>query len=151
MTPEKQEQSQTTRESVAERTEDQEQTRIPLLAEEVSVSKKQIVTGQVKISTVTRQHEELVEALLEHDNVEIERTTVGREVDQAPMVREEGDTLIIPIVEEVVVVERRLVLKEEVRVRRKRETQPYQQRVVVRKQEVVITRLPDESNQGPAD
>ena len=151
MTPEKQEQSQTTRESVAERTEDQEQTRIPLLAEEVSVSKKQIVTGQVKISTVTRQHEELVEALLEHDNVEIERTTVGREVDQAPMVREEGDTLIIPIVEEVVVVERRLVLKEEVRIRRKRETQPYQQRVVVRKQEAVITRLPDESNQGPAD
>ena len=151
MTPEEQKQSQTTNQSAAERTEDQEQTRIPLLAEEISVSKKQIVTGQVKISTVTRQHEELVEALLEHDNVEIERTTVGREVDQAPMVREEGDTLIIPIVEEVVVVERRLVLKEEVRVRRKRETQPYQQRVVVRKQEAVITRLPDESNQGPAD
>ena len=151
MTPEEQDQSQTTKQSSAERTEDQEQTRIPLLAEEVSVSKKQIVTGQVKISTVTRQHEELVEELLEHDNVEIERTAVGREIDQAPTVREEGDTLIIPIVEEVVVVERRLVLKEEVRVRRKRETQPYQQRVVVRKQEVVITRLPDESNQGPAD
>ena len=149
MTHEEQEQSQTTNHS--ERTEDQEQTRIPLLAEEVSVSKKRIVTGQVKISTVTQQYEQLVEELLEHDNVEIERTAVGKEVDQAPTVREDGDTLIIPIVEEVVVVQRRLVLKEEVRVRRKRETQPYQQRVVVRKQEAVITRLPGESNQGAAD
>ena len=65
--------------------------------------------------------------------------------------REDGDTLIIPIVEEVVVVQRRLVLKEEVRVRRKRETQPYRQCVVVRKQEAVITRLPYESNQGAGD
>ena len=151
MTPEEKEHSPTTNQSAAERTEDQEQTHIPLLGEEVSVSKKRIVTGQVKISTVTRQHEQLVEALLEHDNVEIERTAVGREVDQAPTVREDGDTLIIPIVEEVVVVERRLVLKEEVRVRRKRETQPYQRRVVVRKQEAVITRSSDESKQGAAD
>jgi len=151
MTPEEQEQSQSTNQSAAERTEDQEQLHIPLLAEEVSVGKKQIVTGQVKIATVTRQHEQLVEELVAHDIVEIERTAVGREVDQAPTVREDGDTLIIPIVEEVVVVERRLVLKEEVRVRRKRETQPYQQRVVVRKQEAVITRLADESNRGATD
>jgi uncharacterized protein (TIGR02271 family) len=151
MTPEEQERTQGTDKIAAEKTQDQEQVVIPLQAEEISVGKQRIVTGRVKVATVTREHEQLVEELLERDNVEIERTAVGREVDQAPTVREDGDTLIIPIVEEVVVVQRRLVLKEEVRVRRKRETKPYQERVVVRRQEAVITRIPDESNQSAAD
>lgn len=51
-----------------------------------------------------------MEELLGHDDVEIERAAVGREVDQAPTVREDGDTLIIPIVEEVVVVQTPRVL-----------------------------------------
>jgi uncharacterized protein (TIGR02271 family) len=151
MTPEEQEQSQITDKTAGEKTQDTEQTVIPLQAEEVSVSKKRVVTGQVRVATVTRQHEQLVEELLERNHVEVERTAVNREVDEAPTVREDGDTLIIPIVEEVVVVQRRLVLKEEIRISRKRETQPYQERVVVRRQEAVITRLPDESNQTAAD
>ena len=126
---------------VVEKTQDSDQILVPLHAEEVSVGKRRVVTGQVKVATVTRQQEQLVEELLEHDHVEIERIAIGKEVDAAPPVREDGDTLIIPIVEEVVVVERRLMLKEEVRVRRIRETQRYQERVVVRKQEAVITRL----------
>ena len=126
---------------VVEKTQDSDQILVPLHAEEVSVGKRRVVTGQVKVATVTRQQEQLVEELLEHDHVEIERIAIGKEVDAAPPVREDGDTLIIPIIEEVVVVERRLMLKEEVRVRRIRETQRYQERVVVRKQEAVITRL----------
>lgn len=125
----------------------QDPTLIPLVAEEVSIGKRRIVTGQVKVATVTKEHEQLVEELLEREHVEIERTPVGREVDKTPPVREEGDTLIVPVMEERVVVERRLVLKEELRIHRTRETQPYQERVIVRKQEAVITRLPDDSNQ----
>ena len=121
--------------------DDKDQVVVPLHAEEVSVAKKRIITGQVKVGTVTKESEHLVEELLEHEHVEIERTAVGKQVDKPPPVREEGDTLIIPILEEIVVVERRLLLKEEVRVRRTREKQPYQERVVVRKQEAVITRL----------
>jgi stress response protein YsnF len=59
-----------------------------------------------------------------------------------PSVREEGDTLIVPIVEEAVVVERRLVVKEEIHVRRIRRTENYEERVKVRKQEAVVTRSP---------
>ena len=135
---------------VVEKTQDPDQILVPLHAEEVSVGKRRVVTGQVKVATVTRQQEQLVEELLEHDHVEIERIAIGKEVDKAPLVREDGDTLIIPIVEEVAVVERRLLLKEEVRVRRIRETQRYQERVVVRKQEAVITRLPADKNQVAA-
>jgi uncharacterized protein (TIGR02271 family) len=114
---------------------------VPLHSEEVSIAKKRVVTGQVKIGTITKESEQLVEEILEHDHVEVGRTVIGKQVDKAPVVREEGDTLIIPILEEILIVERRLLLKEEVRVRRVREKQPYQERVVVRKQEAVITRL----------
>ena len=138
MTPEEQGQ---TPDKTVEESERKDQVVVPLHAEEVSVAKKRVVTGQVKVGTITRESEQLVEELLEHEHVEVERTAIGKEVDKAPPVREEGDTLIIPILEEIVVVERRLLLKEEVRVRRTREKQPYQERVVVRKQEAVITRL----------
>jgi len=123
-----------------EEIKDNDQLVVPLHAEEVSVAKRRVVTGQVKVGTVTKESEQLVEELLEHEHVEIERIAVGKEVDKAPTVRQEGDTLIIPVLEEIVVVERRLLLKEEVRVRRTREKQPYQERVVIRKQEAVITR-----------
>ena len=138
MTP--QEQGQTPDKPV-EPTNDKDQVVVPLHAEEVSIAKRRVVTGQVKVGTITRESEQLVEEMLEHEHVEVERTAIGKQVDKAPPVREEGDTLIIPILEEIVVVERRLLLKEEVRVRRTREKQPYQERVVVRKQEAVITRL----------
>jgi uncharacterized protein (TIGR02271 family) len=124
-----------------EESRDKDQVVVPLHAEEVSVAKKRVVTGHVKVGTVTRETEQVVHELLEHEHVEIERTAIGKQVDKAPPVRQVGDTLIIPILEEIVVVERRLLLKEEVRVRRTREKQPYQERVVLRKQEAVITRL----------
>src|SRR5215467_11668288 len=125
MTPE--EQGQTPDKTVQE-SEHKDQVVVPLHAEEVSVAKRRVVTGQVKVGTVTKESEQLVEELLEHEHVEIERIAVGKEVDKAPAVRQEGDTLIIPVLEEIVVVERRLLLKEEVRVRRTREKQPYQER-----------------------
>jgi len=137
VTPEQQ--GQTPAKNVEE-IKDNDQLVVPLHAEEVSVAKRRVVTGQVKVGTVTKESEQLVEELLEHEHVEIERIAVGKEVDKAPAVRQEGDTLIIPVLEEIVVVERRLLLKEEVRVRRTREKQPYQERVVIRKQEAVITR-----------
>jgi len=115
---------------------------VPLLTEELSVAKQQVVTGRVQISTVTREEAALVNEVLASEHVEIERVPVGKAVDHAPAVREEGDTLIIPVVEEVLVVERRLLLKEEVRVRRVRQEARHQERVNVRRQEVTITRHP---------
>ena len=123
---------------------------IPLHEEQVAIDKRKVVTGRVQVSTVTQSREELVEQLLRKERVEIERVPIGQVVQEVPRVREEGDVTIIPVVEETVIVERRLVLKEEVRIRRIHETQNYQERVVLRRQEAVITRGPGDSNQ-PAE
>lgn len=113
---------------------------VPLHTEDVSIARQQAVTGRVEVSIVSRQHEHLVNELLRRESVEIERVPVGQIVERAPQVRQEGDTLIIPVMEEVLVVERRLVLKEEVRVRRVRTTRRHLERVQLRRQETVITR-----------
>jgi stress response protein YsnF len=122
--------------------EDNAQVVVPLFEEKVSIGKRQIVTGRARIAIVTSEREELVDELLRREHVEIERMPVGRFVDHAPEVRQEGDTLIVPVMEEVLVVERRLLLKEEVRVRRVQEAERHQERVKVRRQEVVLTRHP---------
>lgn len=123
---------------------------VPLLTEEMSVSKRVVPKGRVQVSRVTRQREELVDELLTREHVEVERTAINRPVDAMPQVREEGDTVIIPIVEEVLTIERRLVLKEEVCIRRIRETERYQERVTLRKQEAAVTRLPIDNSAATA-
>jgi uncharacterized protein (TIGR02271 family) len=115
---------------------------VPLLSEELAVSKEKHETGRVRVTTVTREREELVDELLAREQVEVERVAVGKPVEAIPAVREEGDTIVVPIVEEALVVERRLILKEEVRLRRMRSTERHQERVTLRKQEAVVTRLP---------
>lgn len=120
------------------------ETVIPLLAEEIAVSKQVVATGRVQVSRVTHEREQLIDELLAHETVEIDRTPIGRQVDTMPAIRDEGDTLVIPIVEEVLVIERRLLLKEEVRVRRVRSTERHQESVTLRHHEAVVTRLPVE-------
>jgi uncharacterized protein (TIGR02271 family) len=121
---------------------------IPLHEEELSVSKRQVVTGRVRVETVTREHEQLVDELLALERVEVERIAIGKLIDAMPAVRQDGDTTIIPIVEEVLVIERRLVLKEEIHIHRVRTTEQHQERVTLRRQEAVVTRLPIETTPG---
>jgi stress response protein YsnF len=121
---------------------------LPLVAEEVAVSKQVVETGRVQVARVTRQREQLIDELLAQETAEIERVRIGRHVDTMPAIREEGDTLVIPIVDEVLVVERRLFLKEEVRIRRVRSTQRHQETVMLRHHEAVVSRLPVETPAG---
>ena len=118
---------------------------VPLHAEEISISKEEMETGRVRLSTVTREHEQLVDELLTNEHVEIERVPIGKPVDTKPEVRQEAEKIIVPVVEEVLVLERRLVLKEEVHIRRVRGTERHQERVKLRKQEAVVTRVPVET------
>ena len=112
---------------------------MPLLAEALVVARRR-THRTVRVTTVTHEHEQLVDEALTHERVEIERVPIGRTVEAVPPIREEGDMTIFPVVEEVVVVERRLVLEEEVRIRRLRSTERHQEVVTLRTQDAVITR-----------
>jgi uncharacterized protein (TIGR02271 family) len=122
--------------------DDSRETVIPLFQEELSVSRRVVPTSRVQVSRITHSHEQLVDELLERERVEVERLAIDKPIDHMPSVREEGDCLIFPVVEEVLKIERVLVLKEEVRIRRVKGTERYQERVTLRKQEAVVNRLP---------
>ncbi|MGI8743084.1 MAG: DUF2382 domain-containing protein [Bryobacteraceae bacterium] len=55
------------------------------------------------------------------EDCDVERVPVKRMLDQPVEIRQEGDTLIIPLMEEVLVVEKRLMLREELHIKRRRE------------------------------
>ena len=133
----------------AARTEGTDDPTLQLLAEEVSVAKETLETGRVRISTRTYHRDALVDENLAREHVEIEKVPVGVRIYTVPEVRQEGDTTIVPVVEEVLVVERQLMLKEEVRIRRVRTTERHQEKVTLRHQEAVVTQQQDDT--GKAD
>ena len=115
-----------------------------LWAEELSFDRERVETGRVRARVVTHEHDETLEVPLTRERVEVERVAIGREIDAIPPRRQEGDTTIVPVVEEVVVVQRKLVLKEELHLRRVRTTEQHRETVTLRRQEAVIERLPAE-------
>jgi uncharacterized protein (TIGR02271 family) len=117
-----------------------EEKTIPLVEERAIVSKRVVPKGRVQVSARVEQREEIVEADLMHEEVEIDRVPVGIEVDSVPPVRQEGDITIVPVVEEVLVVEKRLVVVEEIRLRRTRRMQHHSQPVVLAAQRAEIVR-----------
>jgi uncharacterized protein (TIGR02271 family) len=71
---------------------------------------------------------------LRHEDVSVEHVPIDREIDSVPELRYEGDTLIIPLIEEVLVTEKRLVLREEVRITRHSRTEQAEVRDVLRRE-----------------
>jgi uncharacterized protein (TIGR02271 family) len=121
---------------------DEKEQILPLKEEQLHVTRHRHVTGRVSVSTVTRSRDELIDEMLTHEHADIERVEIRQLIDKAPSIRTEGDTIIVPVIEEVLVVERRLFLKEEVRIRRRQTKERHQDTVTLREQEVVILREP---------
>jgi len=121
--------------------DDREEEVVPLYEETVSVEKRRVERGRVRVTTTVTEHEEVVRQALEQEDVEVVRVPVDRDVETRPEIRQEGDTTIIPLVEEVLVVERRLVLREEVHVRRIKRTVEAEQPVTLRSEDAVVERI----------
>jgi uncharacterized protein (TIGR02271 family) len=113
---------------------------LSLAAEEVAINKETHEIGRVRVATRTYEREALIDEDLARERVEIENVPVGRQIDAVPEVRQQGDITIVPVVEEVLFVERRLMLKEEIHIRRMRTTEHHQEKVVLRHQEPVVLR-----------
>lgn len=120
--------------------EDQEVAAIPLAEERVSVTKREVESGRLRIHVSVEERQDAVPVELSHDEVEVERVPVNKAVTELPIVRLEGTTTIIPVVEEVVVVEKRFILVEEIHVRRKSVTETRQIPVALRSEHVRIER-----------
>ena len=119
---------------------DVHKTIIPLYEESLSVARRKVERGRYRIDVRVVERDQSVEQTLERQDVDVERIAVGRVVGTAPEIRQEGDVMIIPIVEEEVVLVTRLVLKEEIRIRKKTTQRTEQFTMNIRSERAEITR-----------
>ncbi len=114
---------------------------LPVLQEELNIQKKQIVTGVVRLRKLVQEREELVNEPLLSETVEVERIPVNRVVEGPIAPRYEGQTTIISVIEEVLVVSKQLVLKEEIRITKRITEAPYLQQVILRSEQIEVDHL----------
>jgi stress response protein YsnF len=122
---------------------------IPVHQEQVDVSIRTVDTGRgVRVTTSVTEHPFEVDETLHRDDVEISHVAVGQFVTgtDVPAPRYEGDTYIIPIIEEVLVVERRLRIKEEVHITKVKREDRHTETVFLKAEEVRVERFDDASD-----
>lgn len=119
---------------------------LPLVAEQAVVSKETVATGSVRITTHVETRRQLIQEALKHDDVVVERVEIGDVVQVAPEIRMDGDVLVYPIVEEILVVEKRLVLKEELRISRRSRVETVEREVTLRSVRADVERTPTDRN-----
>jgi len=114
---------------------------IPVMQEFVRIEKRLVETGRVVIHKTVTERDEAVEVILKQQDLLVERVPIGRVVAEAPQSRQEGDTLIVPILEEVLVVEKRLMLKEELHIRNHSSERTEHKTVTLRAEQVDIQQI----------
>ncbi|WP_447984667.1 YsnF/AvaK domain-containing protein [Nitrospira sp. Nam74] len=120
---------------------------VPVVQEELQVGLQKTETGRVQITKSVQERDVLVQQASMHEEIEVERVSVNRFIAEPASIRYEGDTMIIPVMEEVAVIETRLRLKEELRVTKRQITTPRSQSVRLRTEEVHVERVPAQSDQ----
>jgi uncharacterized protein (TIGR02271 family) len=122
---------------------------IPVVEETARVEKQAVATGRVRVRTETETHDQVLRESLRSDSVAVARVPVNRtlaEGEAAPVARVEGGVTIIPILEEILVVEKRLVLKEEVHIRQTSADEVVEVPVSLRRQRAVVERVDPEGH-----
>lgn len=120
---------------------------VPVVEERAVVRKQRRVTGAVQVRTEVSEEVQRLRLPLETEAVEVQRVPIDRWVEAPVPDRQEGDTLVISVHEQVVVT--RLKVVEEIRLTRRRRAEEVTREVRLRREEAMVERLdPDEPGAG---
>ncbi|GAB4202913.1 MAG: hypothetical protein OHK0022_26560 [Roseiflexaceae bacterium] len=133
---------------VQQRTLDADHATLEVVEETLSIGKRRVETGRVRVQKLVREHEEQIDEPLLREEVEVERVPINQMIDAPVGIRREGDVTIVPVMEEVLVVEKRLMLKEELRITRREHVERAQQTVTLRREELHVERLNPQDDPG---
>lgn len=121
---------------------------IPVVEENVRVDKQIIETGtSYTVSKHVEEKQVQIDTELISDEIHVKHIPVNKPVSAAPPgVRYEGDTMIVSVVQEELVLQKRLVLVEEIHITKRKNTKHVQEPVTLRKENVSVTK-----NTSPPD
>lgn len=114
--------------------------RIPLAEEQLTVDKRTVIRGHVRAHVSVEDHQEMITTELARDDVRVERYKVERPVDAMPLPVHDGDVLIVPVVEERLIVTRQLVVVEELHISRSTTRESVDIPVTLRKMRATVER-----------
>lgn len=114
---------------------------IPVISEEVHAHAVPAQTGGVRVIKRPYTHDEMVELELRKSRVEVKRVKTNRVVDGPQPVRHEGSTTIVPIVSEIVKIEKQFVVTEEIYITQREEGDTFRQNVNLYSEEARIEPL----------
>ncbi len=123
---------------------------IPIVEEQLRVEHREVVDGIVRITLGVQSAPQTVTEPLYHEQVQVEHVPLNRVIDAIPQVRyeDDGNTMIIPVVEEEVIITKRYILREEIRVTKQITQTEYTEQVTLRRQTVNVERLPSSAAQS---
>lgn len=113
---------------------------IPVIEEQLQVRTEWVETGRVRVNKQVHAETQTIDVPVTHEVVDVQRVPINRVVSEAPLSRQEGDTLILPVVREEVITTVRLVLVEEVHITRRQQQTIDQQTVTLRHETISVDR-----------
>lgn len=119
---------------------------VPVINEELHADAVPVVTGGVRVTKHVHTHDEVLEQELRKSRAEVKRVKTNRVVDGPQPVQRVGNTLVIPVVAEVLRVEKQWIVTEEIHITQSEETETVQQTVPVSREEAEIQRLDESGN-----
>ena len=125
---------------------------VPVFAEELHADAVPVETGGVRVTKRLETHQEVLEQELRKSHVQVKRVKTNRVVDGPQPAQRSGNTLIIPVVSEVLRIEKQWVVTEEIHIIESEERETIQQNVDVSREAPHIERLDAHGNvvsQGP--
>ena len=116
---------------------------VPVIEERAVVRRQTVEGGRVRITKSIREREGWIDEPVAFEEVRVERRPVDppREVKAPPPVRHDGATTVIPILEERLCVEKRLVVTEELHVTRLRRGRREQRVIALRSEHLEVERM----------
>jgi uncharacterized protein (TIGR02271 family) len=122
----------------------------PVYRESLHVATRMTDSGAgVRVHKTVHTRDQEVTMSLAHDELEVERVAIGEVVGKEclPQARQEGETWIIPVLEEHVVVQKHTVLKEELRITRRKVTVAHKQKASLRREKLKVERFGKKARQ----
>ncbi len=122
--------------------------RLQVVEEHLHVDTRLVETDRVRVRTLVDERDVTLEGTVQRGRLDVERIPLNKEVATAPASREEGDILVVSVVEERAEIVTRLFVVEELRIRRTSVTEAVALPATVRTMRAVVER-PDEAIPGP--
>lgn len=127
------------------------ETVLPLVEERLRVERQQEEVGALRVRVEVRESTETVPSELLTEQVGVRRLPVGRPVAERQPPHQDGDEWVVPVYEEVPVVEMRLVLKEEIRFSRRIAREAREEQVRLRREVAVVERRQPDGSWRPEE